>query len=364
MNRQIPYSDRELRIVGELPGFFGPGSPLRDTPVTPRENLAAMYFEKHPYWIPLPSDSSMMILNLYNELLGRGGPAGTTDAFGIEWEWIEQAGGSIVRPGDPFLSDANEWYDKIKIPDIDKWDWAGEAEKVKFNPNVSTQMSFVNGFWFERLISFMDFSGAAVALIDDDQKKAVTDLFEAMTDLGIKLVDKFCEYFPALDGFNIHDDWGSQKAPFFSQEVADEMFVPYIKALTDHIHSKGRYATLHCCGHSEDRVSCFIKGGIDAWDPQIMNDTYNLFDKHGDKIAISVVPQGGPNLNTGVMVPGQPPKLPEYDKDAERERGRQFAKRFCVPGKTLALGHYSQGSMTNEFSEGVYEQSRKIYANI
>ncbi|MDR2615401.1 MAG: methyltransferase [Oscillospiraceae bacterium] len=347
MNRKIPFVPAELRVVDTLPGFMGgPGSPLRDTPVTPRENIAAMFFDKHPYWLPLPSESSMIIPSLYNNLLGRGGPDGTTDAFGIEWEWVASAGGSIVRPGDPFLSDANEWYDKIKIPDIDTWDWAGEAEQMKLNPRVSTQMSFVNGFWFERLISFMDFAQAAVALIDDDQKKAVQDLFAAMTDLGIKLVDKFCEYYPALDGFNIHDDWGSQKAPFFSQEVAEELFVPYMRALTDHIHSKGRYVTLHCCGHSEDRIRCFVDGGFDGWDPQTMNDTYSLFDAFGDKIAISIVPEGFP---------------PDSSEDEQREAARAFAKRFCVPGKTAMLGHYAMASLTPAFAEEVYIQSRKRY---
>ncbi|MDR0859128.1 MAG: methyltransferase, partial [Oscillospiraceae bacterium] len=206
MNRRIPYVPNELKIIGELPGFFAPPQPLRDYPVSARENVAAMYFDKHPYWLPLPADSAMMIPNLYNELLGRGGPAGTVDAFGIEWEWVESAGGSIVHPGEPFLADANEWKDKIKIPDIDAWDWAAEAEKTKLDQRVSNQVSFVNGFWFERLISFMDFAPAAMALLDDDQIPAVHELFAAMTELGCKLVDKFCEYWPALDGFNIHDD--------------------------------------------------------------------------------------------------------------------------------------------------------------
>ncbi|MDR0906770.1 MAG: methyltransferase [Oscillospiraceae bacterium] len=349
MNRRIPYVPNELKIIGELPGMFGPGQPLRDTPVSPRENVAAMYFDRHPYWLPLPGDATMMIPNLYNELLGRGGPAGTTDAFGIEWEWVPSAGGSIVRPGDPFMADANEWKDKIKIPDIDKWDWAAEAEKTKLDGRVSNQVSFVNGFWFERLISFMDFAPAAMALLDEDQTPAIHALFEAMTDLGIKLVDKFCEYWPALDGFNIHDDWAAQKAPFFSDTVARELFVPYMKALTDHIHAKGRYATLHSCGHGEARVQCFIDGGFDAWDPQIMNDTYKLYDDVGDKIVISLVPQPLDGIAA----------LPEAE---QRRLGTEFAERFANAGKPANLGHYGQPALTPAFAEGVYVRSRQIFA--
>ena len=38
-----------------------------------------------------------------------------------------------------------------------------------------------------------------------------------------------------LDGFNIHDDWAAQRAPFFSMEVA-KMIVPYMKELNDQPH--------------------------------------------------------------------------------------------------------------------------------
>ena len=133
----------------------------------------------------------MILPSIYNNQLGRGGPEGITDVFGIGWEWVASAGGSIVRPGEPLLKNVNEWTDKIKIPDIDTWDWAAEAEKTKCDCRVSTQATLLNGFWFERLISFMDFAPAAMALIDDEQKDAVKSLFAEMTDLACKLVDKF-----------------------------------------------------------------------------------------------------------------------------------------------------------------------------
>lgn len=348
MNRRIPYVQSELRIIDTLPGFFGgPGLPLRNTPVTPRENFAALFFDKHPYWLPLPGDSTMMMGPLYNEKLGRGGRKGITDAFGIQWEWIESAGGSIVHPGKPLLDNANEWKDKIKIPDIDAWDWEGEAEKNKLDHRLSTLVSFVNGFWFERLVSFMDFAPAAMALIDEDQKDAVKSLFSEMTGLACKLVDKYCEYWPSLDGFNIHDDWGSQRAPFFSQEVAEELFVPYMKELTDHIHAKGRYVTLHSCGCGQSRIKCFIDGGFDGWDPQTMNDTQKLWDDYGEQICISVMPD-------------------QYDpektsQEEQRRYGREYAERFSKPGKLAKLGFYSGTTLTSAFLEEVYIQSRMIF---
>jgi hypothetical protein len=348
VNRRIPYVANELDVVDTLPGFMGgPGFPVRNTPVSSRENVAALFHEKRPYWTPTTSDYTMYIPDLYNNLLGRGGPEGTTDAFGIEWEWVESAGGSIVRPGAPFLADANEWRDKIIIPDIDKWDWAAEAKRLKLDTRISNQFTLVNGFWFERLISFMDFAPAAVALIDDDQKDAVNDLFEAMTDLAIRVVDKVCEHWPSIDGFNIHDDWAAQKAPFFSNDVAYELFVPYMRALTGHIHGKGRYATLHSCGHGEDRVQCFIDGGFDGWDPQLMNDTHKLYDEVGDKIVISVVPE-----------PFDPAATSD---ESQRARARAYFDNFCKPNKPSMISFYGQPSLTPAFSAELYAYSRQRY---
>jgi hypothetical protein len=291
----------------------------------------------------------MHVPSLYNNMLGRGGPEGTVDAFGIEWEWVESAGGSIVRPGAPFLADANEWRDKIKMPDVGEWDWAAEAKALRPDIRVSNQFSLINGFWFERLVSFMDFAPAAVALIDDDQKDAVKDLFEATTELAIRVVDKMCEHWPSIDGFNVHDDWAAQKAPFFSEDVAYELFVPYMRALTDHIHSRGRYATLHSCGHGEDRVRCFIDAGFDGWDPQVMNDTHRLYGEVGDEIIISVVPDTY-----------DPASTPEEE---QRARARAYFDNFCKPGKPSMISFYGQPALTPAFSEELYSYSRNGYYN-
>jgi len=355
MQRRIPFEKNELNFVDAIPGRMGgPDTPVRNYPVSPRENTSAMFYEKHPYWMQIPSDSSMLAMPLYNMKLGRGGPDGITDAFGIEWEFVPSANGSMVRPGEPFMSDANELKDKIIFPNLDEWDWAAEAETAKVDLKRSMQVTLINGFWFERLVSFMDFGPAALALIDEEQKYAVKSFFEASTEFAIKVVDKFIEFWPGIDGFNVHDDWAAQKAPFFSNEVAYELFVPSMRALTDHIHSKGRYTTLHSCGHGADRVQCFIDGGFDAWDPQVMNDTHKLYEEFGDKIIIGVVPE---------------PFNPETTSEEEqRRRAREHVDRFCAPGKISNISFYGAPALTPAFSEELYEYSRKklggFYSNM
>ena len=352
MFRKIPFVEQEMQVIGEIPGFMPgmPGTPYRNTPVTPRENMDAIFYEKKPFWIPTSMDMGMFNSMLYSKNLSRGMGADMTDVFGIEWEWVESAGGSIVHPGSPTMDDVNDWKEFIKIPDVTAWDWAGEAKENKLDPRFSAQISLVNGVWFERLISFMDFVPAAMALVDDDQKDAVKELFQATTDMACKVVDMLCENYPLLDFIQIHDDWGAQKAPFFSKEIAYELFVPYMKQFTDHVHAWGRKATLHSCGHVEDRVECFIDGGFDMWEPQTMNNIKELYEKYGDKIIFGVWPDAF-----------DAEKLSEEEQRAE---ARKFVDFYSQPGKPVVISFYGVWAMTPAFSDELYRYSREKFMQI
>ena len=350
MFRKIPYTPTELKVIGMTPPFRKrPGHPIRNNPVSPRQNLDAVFYEKKPFWMPTSNDMPMMESQIYLDNLGRVSHD-NTDFFGIEWEFVPAVNGSIVRPGTPLLDNANNWREKIKIPDIEQWDWAAEAEGQVLDPRFPHEFAFINGFWFERLISFMDFMPAAMALIDDEQTDAIKELFGATTDLACKLVSKVCELYPMVDFFNIHDDWGAQKAPFFSQEVAFELFVPFMKQLTDHIHSLGRKATLHSCGHNETRVEAYIAGGFDQWAPQPMIDIKSLYDKYGDQIIFSVWPDRF-----------DPASTPEEE---QRAIARKLVDDFSQPGKPVILGQNGTWALTPAFSDELYEYSRKRYLEI
>jgi len=345
---KFPYNKKEWTVAEEIPGMFGRSNYFRCTPVTPRRNTEACYFEKKPVWMPTGADFTLgMGSAIYSSKLGRGLHADCTDAFGIQWEFVESAGGSIVHPGEPLLLDVNDWKEKIRIPDIDEWDWETEAADKKIDTRFSCNISLVNGFWFERLISFMDFMGAAMALIDEDQADALHELFEATTELGCKVIDKFCELYPQMDGINVHDDWGSQMAPFFSEEVAREFFVPCMKKLTDRIHQNGRYASLHSCGHNASRIKCFIDGGFDEWQPQPMNDVKKLYEEFGDKMIIGVFPERK--------------DIAEMTEADQRAYAREFADFYCKPGKPAVLGIEGMRRATPAFLEELYEYSRKKY---
>jgi uroporphyrinogen-III decarboxylase len=204
----------------------------------------------------------------------------------------------------------------------------------------------MNG-WFERLISFMDFEGAIMAMADEDQQDAVKELFDKLTDLYIKIFDKFMTYFPKIDGFNIHDDWGSQRETFFSPAIVEEMIVPSMKRATDFIHSKGKSCELHSCGQILKQVPNMIAAGWDCWIPQQMNDTRKIYELYGDKIIIAVMPEEF-----------DPKTTPEAE---QRAIAKAYANDFCTPSKPSYVNISATVLLTPAFREELYKQSRINY---
>ena len=347
-----PYSKNELKVVGYkeciIPSL--PGSDVFNTPISYRENVNAMFWEKQPCFAVTSNDHSGLNPDFYKKYLARAhrNDSGKIDAFGVKWTFEPTAGGSISVGGNPRFEDANDWKDVISMPSVADWDWAADAANNPIDTNFAVEMTFVNGFWFERLISLMDFMNAAMALVDEDQHDALHELFEATTGLACDLVDKICEYWPGVDGFMIHDDWGSQREPFFSDKIARELFLPHMKKLVSHVHDKGRTCSIHSCGSLGPRVPVFIEAGIDSWELQAnANNLPKLYEDYGDQIILTVA-------------------IPDFDHKDEKAAvaaARNYVDTYCKPGKPTILS--ARNCMSNKvFAEEVYEYSRKHYLSL
>ena len=354
--KKIPFDERENIVTGQsefrgiITRFYN------NRPISEKENTRMLYTEEHPMWIPAGRAGSLNFCpqvipdNIARAFVFDGtgfdnSKGGGVDMFGIPWVYVPVAGGSMEDPAFPHpLEDANDWEDVIKFPDIDSWDWAGarEANKDYLNTDKWVVSSLLNGAWYERLISFLGFENAAMALIDEDQQDAVKALFARTTKLYMDIVDKYAEYFPEVDALNVHDDWGSQKSPFFSQATAMEMIAPYMRQLSDHIRARGFVADMHSCGHTDSRIEAYIAGGWDSWTPQPMNDTEKLFREYGDRIIMTVI------LDL-------PPDLSEEEQRAE---AKKFVETHCVPGKKLKV---TADSSLVAFEQELYKQSRLAY---
>ena len=336
---------------------------MSDTrPISPRENLTLVYARKKPAWIPLGADSVFFTPRIDPDNVARcfvfeanplkpeemtGGP----DRHGIEWVYVPAAYGSMVRPGNPILNDANDWEKVINFPDLDLWDWdaSSEANKDYVKTDRFITISILTGF-FERLISFMDFENAAIALIDEEQKTAVHGLFQELANLYKKMIDKYV-YAYKPDLLSLHDDWGAQRAPFFSLETVMEMIVPYIKQVVDHCHEAGVFYSQHSCGKNELLVPAYIATGADSWGGQSINDMESLYGSYGDKIILSM-PSGLRVKNDGMGIISDP------------EEAALAAKAFVAKYAPL----YGQKPVfcdaffaPAEFWETLYAESRKYF---
>lgn len=145
-----------------------------------------------------------------------------------------------------------------------------------------------------------------------------------------------------IDGIYFHDDWGSQKSPFFSLAVCREVLVPPIRRITDFCHANGMTFEFHCCGKSEALAPAMVEMGADAWSGQVMNDKYRLREEFGDKLAIGIqfFPRDEAEVHAAV------------DELLERT-GADFASRPM----------YVQNVQPNEpLRRELYERSRKLFA--
>lgn len=266
-------------------------------PITPRENAVLTLTGQTPAW--LGTDLNMVSPRMIPDNVARGvvvdgrsfdpdREAGGPDWFGVEWIYEPMARGSMVKPGNPKVKDITHWEDFITFPDLECLDWEGTARDCQsvWQADQLNSTQIYTGF-FERLISFLDFEDAAVALIDEEQQAAVHRLFDRLADFYDQLIGKFRDYL-RLDHITFHDDWGAQRSPFFSYETCREMLLPYVKRVVDSCHRRGMYFEFHSCGKIEPLVPLMIEAGMDSWGGQPINDKWKLYERYGDQICLTI----------------------------------------------------------------------------
>ena len=359
---RVPFDPKEVSNATEAPGMF-PGMMVKrfDTPISPKENYRMVYDRKIPYWLPGFNDMQMITPRIDADNLARvfsfeAQPMapeemqGCPDKYGVPWVYVDQAMGSMVVPGDPILKDVNDWPDVIQFPDVASWDWDGSREANKDFIKTDKWFTYchLTGY-FERLISFMDFENAAMALVDPDQKEAAKALMMAIADNNIEIFSKAYNAY-GFDCLNVHDDWGAQRAPFFSLEVCMEMIVPAIKKVVDFAHNElGVPYDFHSCGKNELLVPAYIAAGADSWSGQDMNDKAMLYEKYGDKLILGIEP----DLKVEFM--GPMPPLDDAIASAQR-----FLDKY-IPGykeKPVLFGFFFGPPGFDDF---MYEATRNAF---
>jgi len=362
---KYPFNkEEELKVVGEFKAFSsrtGGGVegmakfPRLNTPITAKENYNLLFSHQDPAWMPCmyeqgsinPKDFPDNVARAFVAEALKADVKGGKDWFGVDWEYIEMVGGSMVPPGNPKVKDLENWEDDIVFPDLDKIDWAALKERNEkyIDRDYPLTTTLFTGF-FERLISWVDFEDAALALIDEEQQEYVHAIFSKLADFYCELIGRLDDALK-LDIVCLHDDWGSQRAPFFALDTAREMLVPYVKRVVDYCHSRNIWFHMHSCGKNEMVVPAYIEAGVDVWCPQPMNDIVMLSEKYGDQIAFGWSPDPLPDDATDEQV---------------YECAKKFVDMFKGNKRILAFTRTTAGT-TDRLHKYLYSITRELYNN-
>ena len=129
------FTPDELTPRRFVPTPFGPPVAVLSTPISYKENVLRAYAGKIPMWAPFASgDITRVMAYADPERVARSKGDGTprTDGWGVDWIFVDVAGGAMVKPGAPLVTDINRWEEQVKsIPDPDTWDWADDMDLSK-----------------------------------------------------------------------------------------------------------------------------------------------------------------------------------------------------------------------------------------
>ncbi len=269
--------------------------------LTPRQNYLNYLNGDEYEWIPCSYDQKLFLPEIVPDNIARGtvfqqkpfdrNRFGGYDWFGVHWTFDPAAAGMGGSMEDDILfEDINDWEKYVKVPDLSKLDWEKSAEENKEYITTDNILSttIYTGF-FERLISFIGFSDALVALVDEDYQDSVKAVFDKLADFYIELVGYFKKYYN-LGMLDIHDDWGHQRGALMSIETHREMIAPYLRKFTEGAKKLGVLVELHSCGKLESLMPSLIETGVFTWrGQQELNDKKKFVDQYGDRFVYKVM---------------------------------------------------------------------------
>lgn len=256
--------------------------------LTPRENfLLAAVEHKKPEWVPNEMTDIIMVGNQF-ETFENGPAGGGLDGFGVTWHATESAGGQPVPGGKPVLEDIEIWEDVLKFPDLDAFDWeASAAMQFGIMGSDRDQRVVEYGLWngqFLRLTHLMGFENALCAMLEEPE--ACDELFTAITDYKIKLIERVVKYFKP-DIITNYDDIAAEKGLFMSPGTYRSLIKPHHKRLAEAIKSYGVAPFTHTCGKCEDIIPDYVEIGVQGWvSAQPMNDIASVLKNYGSQISV------------------------------------------------------------------------------
>ncbi|WP_073079519.1 uroporphyrinogen decarboxylase family protein [Sporobacter termitidis] len=215
------------------------------------------------------------------------GPAGGgLDGFGCKWLPSESAlGQGVPAAGHVALENILDWKKTLKFPDLDAYDWEGQAaaQLKNYDPKNQIQEYAMWNGPFLRLAHLMGFENGLCAMYEEPE--ACLELLDAVTDYKIKVAERAVKYFRP-DAICTYDDVATELSTFMSPDKYRELIKPMHKKFNDAVRAMGVIPNTHVCGKCEAIVPDLVDEGSEAWEIcQPENDLSALQAKLGGKLA-------------------------------------------------------------------------------
>lgn len=267
--------------------------PVLERPISIRENFIRAYKRQNPLWVP---DSRTDITGVMIAVLTGAGEADWSrkdrydwqDWFGVQWIFVPEAGGPMLKPGTQYLDDILNWEKKVKFPDLNDYDIERLCKKFMETYDREKILHVNIGLGCtERLVALLGgYTEAMVAMALEPD--AVRDFLNAFADFEIKVVDKLLQHVP-VDMMTYNDDWGTERDTFFSEKMMEEIVFEPTKKLFGHIKSKDVCLEHHCCGNIKRFLPYMLQLGADFIQIQARaNDIRAYKKKWGDGIGFNI----------------------------------------------------------------------------
>ena len=298
--------------------------------MTPRENVLEVINWGSPEYVPMTGEAFYLCGLGTTPMFEQPWVSGK-DPFGVDW--IVTSTGAMHDVTKIWFDTVSDWEKYVKFPDLDAVDItemaAGEMSQVDRNQVLVTYYHPVGVF--ERLVSFMGFENALIALVDDPE--SCMEFFDAVTDYKIKVADKVIDaYHP--DVYVYFDDVASAANIFMAPDIYRAVIKPYHRKFSQHIIQRGVIPEQHTCGKCQALLEDYVDIGIKIWhSAQILNDLPGIQERFRGRLVI----EGGWD-SSGV------PGYVDATEDDIREEVRRDALTFSA--KCRKLRHFALNCFT------------------
>ncbi|MGD9473574.1 MAG: uroporphyrinogen decarboxylase family protein [Eubacteriaceae bacterium] len=290
---------KEWQAPGSFPWIFQRSKPaIEARPISVKDNYARCVKGEKPYWMPAYFYEADIV---WPDAMEEH-PVPEVDGYdwwGVYWQMVDSAGGMITKPGTRVIKDFANWQNEVPWPDLSVVDFETDGQKIQkmLDPERAHIYECVEGL-FERLHEMMPFDETLMAFYEEPEQ--LEAFFQKMVDYKIESCSKVFKYYGRVDGVLYHDDWGTQRAGFFSNDMFREQIMPATKRLFDYIKGQGKFIELHSCGKNIQYVPMMIEMGIDMWTPQLfINEPDYLYEIYGTQMTFTIPLMLAPGWSEG-----------------------------------------------------------------